>query len=106
MSTSVSPNAIVTRVSPAQSRRGEIGTKSLLLARQRGDELRGTAAAVKQVTHVRLGPAQGLERGDTLQGLAAGDVEDHRIPGGGRHGLRVLPQAAAAEIGPGVLGRV
>ena len=50
--------------------------------------------------------AQRLERGDPLQRLTARDIEDHRVPRGGRHRLRVLPQAATAEVGPGVLGRV
>src|SRR5580692_12048372 len=62
----------------------------LVLARQGGDQLGGTATAVEQVAHVRPGPAQGLKRGDTLQGLAPGNVEDHRVPRRRRDGLRVL----------------
>src|SRR5580658_7817633 len=79
IATSVSPNAIVTRESPAQSRRTKIGTKSRpgsgrvgttepsVLAGQGGDQFGGGAAAVEQVAHVRLGTAQRLERGHALQ---------------------------------------
>ena len=82
-----------------------IGAPALILTGQGGDQLGGAAAAVEQLAHVRPGAAQRLERGDALQRLSPGDVEDHRIPRGGRHRLRVLPQAAAAEVGPGVFRR-
>src|SRR5579862_9812233 len=82
------------------------GGRRLVLAGQRGDQLGRIAAAIQQVADVGLGAAQWLESGHTLQRLTAGDVEDHRVPGGGGYRLWVLAQAAAAEIGPGVLRRV
>src|ERR1700730_12811016 len=76
------------------------------LAAQRGDELGGRPAAIEQASDMRAGPAQRLESGYPLQGLMGGDVDNHRVPGGCGDGLGVLPQAPAAEIGPGVLGRI
>src|SRR5580704_13797699 len=66
VATSVCPNAIVTRGSPAQSRRAQIGTNSRpvfkgadpgrsVLASQGGDQLGRGPAAVQQLAHVRLG---------------------------------------------------
>ena len=77
-----------------------------LFSGQRGHELGGGVAAVEQVADVRLGAAQRLERGHALQRLAARDVEDDRVPGGGGDRVRVLLQAPTAEVGPGVLWRV
>ena len=54
---------------------------------------------------MRLGPAERLQGRHPLQRLPAWYVEDHRVPGGGGYRLRVLLQAAAAEVGPGVFRR-
>src|ERR1039457_1634121 len=78
----------------------------LIMAGERGDQLGRAATTAKQLTHMRLGAAQGLQRRHALQRLPSGDVEDHRVPRGRRAGFRGLPQAAPPEEGPGVLGRV
>src|ERR1700722_14663775 len=70
-----------------------------------GAELGSAPAAVEQAAHVGLGPAERLQGRYPLQRLPAGNVEDHRVPGGGSDRLRVLLQAAAAEVGPGVFRR-
>ena len=49
-----------------------------------------------------LVPRNGSSIGHPLQGRLAGDVEDHRVPGGGGDLVGVLGQALAAEVGPGV----
>src|ERR1700676_2507299 len=56
------------------------GAGQLLMAGERGDQLGRAAATVKQLAHVRLGAAQGLQRGHALQRLPSRDVEDHRVP--------------------------
>src|ERR1039457_3419633 len=80
--------------SPAQSHRAEIGTNSrsgaevptrpdgaplrpwsppgagqLVMAGERGDQLGRAAATAKQLAHMRLGAAQGLQRRHALQRL-------------------------------------
>src|ERR1700729_3426556 len=106
------PPSVPTLSSPVGVPPNPAGPKSVrtryrsVLTGQRGDQLGRGPAAVQQLAHVRLGAAQRLQGGDALQRLPAGDVEDDRIPRGGGHRLGILPQAAAAEVGPGVLGRV
>ena len=63
-------------------------------------------AAVDQGGDVRLRPSQGVDRGDALERLATGQVEDHGVPRRGGDGVGVLLQAAAPEVGPGVLRRL
>src|SRR5579859_8294383 len=52
-----------------------------------------------------FGAAERLESRHALEGLAARDVEDDRIPGRRGDRVRVLLQAAAPEIRPRVLRR-
>src|SRR5215472_6160865 len=95
---------------PPSANRYELATgpsgRRSVLAGQGGDQLGRGTAAVQQLAHVRLRAPQRLKRGDALQRLPAGDVEDNRVPGSGGHRLGVLPQAATAKVGPGVFRRV
>src|ERR1035438_685991 len=76
---------------PEAGHPGRPGAGQLLMAGKRGDQLGRTATTVKQLTHMRLGAAQGLHRRHALPRLPSGDVEDHRVPRGRRDGFRVLP---------------
>src|SRR4051794_16560238 len=70
------------------------------------EQVLGGGAPVDQLGDVRLRAAQGVDRRHALQRLAPGQVEDHRVPGGGGHGVGVLLQAPAAEVGTRVVGRL
>src|SRR5215831_20282029 len=70
----------------------------LSLAGQRRDQLGGGPGPVDQVAHVGAGAPQRLQRRHPLQRVVARDVEDHRVPGGRGHRIRVFLQAAAPEI--------
>src|SRR3954453_8260788 len=59
---------------------------------------------VQQFADVRTAAPHRVDRGHPLQRLAAGQVEDHRVPRGGRDLVAVLLQAPAAEVGAGVHG--
>ena len=84
--TSVCPNAIVRPAGgipprehpePPAIPREAPNPGALFLAGERRDQLGRVAAAVEQLTYVRPGAPQRLQRGDALQRLAAGDVEDN-----------------------------
>ena len=65
----------------------------------------GGVAAVEQLAHVRAAArAAGRWSGTRCSDSRPGQVEDHRVPGRGGDVLGVLLQAAAAEVGAGVLG--
>src|SRR5664280_295205 len=69
------------------------------------DQLDCGGALVEQAADVGLGAAQRLEGRHPLQRVPA-HIEDHTVPGGGGDLGAVPRQASAAEVGPGVLGRL
>ena len=73
-----------------------------LSASESGEKRLGGFTTVEQLAHVRLAAAQRVDGRDPLQRLPPGQVEDHRVPGGGGDVLGVLLQAAATEVGAGV----
>src|SRR5918992_2621866 len=98
-----SVESIVPRPGHGRRRRAAIcGRRSAL---EVADQVLGGGAGVEDGRGVGGRPPGRLEHRDPLEGLAA-DVEDDRVPAGGGDLGGVAGQAAAAEEGPGVLGRL
>src|SRR4029453_3690838 len=90
---------VSSRTSYSQDRTGELWTGGSAL--EVADHVLGGGTRLGDGGGVGGGARGGRERGDPRQALPA-DVEDDRVPAGGRDLGGVLGQAAAAEERPGV----
>src|SRR3954469_16215968 len=85
----------------AASDRAATAFPQTLPSQGREQGLRGVTT-VQQFADVGPAAPHRVDGGDALQRLAPRQVEDHRVPRGGRDLVAVLLQAPAAEVGAGV----